>query len=106
NKLTKSELHKIVKIATSNDYILDKNEIGKNNDNLYKESSNTLSQNYIILEDIVNLQNPVFQDREIVQFEFSTNIADTTNSIEDNIDMNFNSKNLVDTVLSAELEIK
>ncbi|CAG8632420.1 26307_t:CDS:2 [Dentiscutata erythropus] len=46
---------------------------------------------------------PIFQDREIAQIEFSTDIADTTDSIED---MDFNPENLVDTVLSAEFEIK
>ncbi|CAG8581219.1 30037_t:CDS:1, partial [Racocetra persica] len=78
----------------------------ENNDDMYEESSNSLSLNYIILEDVVNLQDPIFQDREIAQFEFSTDIADMTDSIEDNIDMDFNPEDLVDTILSAELEIK
>lgn len=64
-ELTESELREMVKIATIDDYILDEDEIGENNDDIYEESSNTLSQNYIILEDVVNLQDPIFQDREI-----------------------------------------
>ncbi|CAG8796077.1 32142_t:CDS:2 [Gigaspora margarita] len=79
-KLTEFELYEMVKIATIDDYIADEEEICRNNDSdnidTYEESSNLLCQT-IILKDIVNLWDPVFQDREVTQFEFFTNIADT-----------------------------
>lgn len=107
-ELTESELREMVKIATIDDYITDEEKLSENNDNTYEESSDSLSQTNIILEDIVNLRDPIFQDREIIPFEFSANIADSSieDGIEADIDMDFNPEDLVDTVLSVELEIK
>ncbi|CAG8831336.1 32513_t:CDS:1, partial [Racocetra persica] len=100
-ELTESELREMVKIATIDDYITDEEELSGNNDDAYEESPNSLSQTNIILEDFVNLRDPIFQDREVTQFEFSTEIADF--NIEGDIDMDFNPEDLVDTVLSVEL---
>ncbi|CAG8733843.1 36294_t:CDS:1, partial [Gigaspora margarita] len=86
-ELTEFELCEIVKIATIDDYITDKEEILEIIIAIiliYEESSNLLCQT-IILEDIVNLRDPVFQDKKVTQFEFSTNIADTNIDVEDDV---------------------
>ncbi|CAG8708240.1 1014_t:CDS:2 [Cetraspora pellucida] len=100
-ELTESELREMIKIATIDDYITNEKELSENNEDAYEEIPNLLSQTNIILEDFVNLRDPIFQDREITQFEFFTEIADS--NIEDNIDTNFNPEELVDMVLSSEL---
>ncbi|CAG8727008.1 24690_t:CDS:1, partial [Racocetra persica] len=89
------ELCEMVKIATIDDYVTGEEELSGNNDNTYEESSNSLSQTTIILEDIVNLRNPVFQDREIISFESPTDIADS--NIEGDIDLDFSPEDLVNT---------
>ncbi|CAG8560728.1 15691_t:CDS:2, partial [Gigaspora rosea] len=43
-------------------------------------------------ENFVNLWDPNFQDREVIQFELFTEIAES--NIEDDIDMGFNPKDL------------
>ncbi|CAG8759813.1 11010_t:CDS:2, partial [Gigaspora margarita] len=53
----------------------------------------------IILEDFVNLRDPIFRDRKVTQFEFSTEIAES--NIEDNIDMDFNPEDLFNTVFKS-----
>ncbi|RIB30276.1 hypothetical protein C2G38_2152991 [Gigaspora rosea] len=81
----------------------DEEEISRNKENIdaYEESSNSSCQT-MILEDIVNLRDPVFQDREVTQFEFLPMFADTNTNIEDGVSMYFNPE----TVLSVELEIQ
>ncbi|CAG8796348.1 3871_t:CDS:2, partial [Cetraspora pellucida] len=64
-KLTESKLCEMVNIATIDDNIINKEELSRNNDDAYKKSSNSLFQTNILLEDFVNLQDPIFQDREI-----------------------------------------
>ncbi|CAG8796162.1 22597_t:CDS:2, partial [Gigaspora rosea] len=91
------------KDCNDRDYIKDEEEISRNKENIdaYEESSNSSCQT-MILEDIVNLRDPVFQDREVTQFEFLPMFADTNTNIEDGVSMYFNPE----TVLSVELEIQ
>ncbi|CAG8805626.1 1186_t:CDS:1, partial [Racocetra persica] len=48
--------------------------------------------------------DPIFQDREIVQFELSTDIADS--NIKGDTNMDFDPEDLVDTVLSVKLALE
>ncbi|CAG8795774.1 8991_t:CDS:1, partial [Racocetra persica] len=94
----------MVKLATIDNYIDDRldnyivdEEANRNNDT-YEEDLSLLSQTNLILEDVVNLRDLVFQERDTVPFEFSFNTSET--SVEENINMNFNPKDLVDSVLN------
>ncbi|CAG8640771.1 13512_t:CDS:2 [Gigaspora margarita] len=93
-ELTEFELCKMVKIATIDDYITDEKAICGNNDSdnidAYEENSN-LSCQTIILEDIRSHT-----------FEFSANIADTNINVEDDVSMDYNPEDLVDTVLEIQ----
>ncbi|CAG8749556.1 4068_t:CDS:1 [Cetraspora pellucida] len=107
-ELTESELHKMVKLATINDYIDDcldnyiVDEEANRNNNTYEEDLSSLSQTNLILENVVNLQDLIFQERDTVPFEFSFNTSET--SVEKNVNMNFNSEDLVDSVLNVDFD--
>ncbi|CAG8731031.1 14460_t:CDS:2 [Racocetra persica] len=82
--MTKSELREMVKLATIDDYIDDRldnyivdEEANRNND-IYEGDLSLLSQTNLILEDIT--------------------------SVEENVNMNFNPKDLVDSVLNVDLD--
>ncbi|CAG8659248.1 4909_t:CDS:1, partial [Scutellospora calospora] len=81
-------------------YVVDKEETSKNC-NTFNKGLGLLTQNNLILDDIVNLQDTVFQEKEALSFELSINAVDT--SVEDDINMNFDPEDLVDIVLNTEL---
>ncbi|CAG8755656.1 6434_t:CDS:2 [Cetraspora pellucida] len=82
--MTKSELHEMVKFTIIDDYIdnclnnyIVDEEVNRNN-NTYEEDLSSLLQTNLILEDVT--------------------------SVEENVNMNFNSENLVDSVLNVNFD--
>ncbi|CAG8533755.1 5171_t:CDS:2, partial [Cetraspora pellucida] len=106
--LTELELCKIIRFVTIDDYINDsldnyivnEKETSKNCD-IFNEDLGLLTQNSLILDDIVNLWNLVFQEKETLSFELSINAVNT--SVKDDINMNFDPEDLVDIVLNTKL---
>ncbi|CAG8461611.1 10539_t:CDS:2 [Racocetra persica] len=101
-KLSESELRDMVNLISINNFI-DNEEINKSINTIYN-SQNVLTHTNLILEDIVNLRDLIFQDRDIVSYEISNNNPSNNNK---NIivgNMNFSPENLVDTILNDKLE--
>ncbi|CAG8813612.1 2087_t:CDS:1, partial [Dentiscutata erythropus] len=71
----------------------------------YESNDNeTLSQTNLVLEETVNLKDPIFQERDIELYE--NLIYSSNHSIEssNSINMDFNPENLVDSILNTELD--
>ena len=99
-ELKESELREAVNISAIGNIIsLNKED---NNNNNYKLTFNEdlLANTNLVLKDFVNLRNPIFQDEENGLRE-ELNIP---NIDEENINMDFDSVNLVDDILNVEMD--
>ncbi|CAG8713995.1 3122_t:CDS:2 [Racocetra persica] len=69
--------------------------------NIFNCTSNSSVRTNLILEDIVNLQDPIFQERDIL---YETSNDNLNNNIENSINIDLNPEELIDTILNNELD--
>ncbi|CAG8647212.1 6086_t:CDS:1, partial [Scutellospora calospora] len=81
---------------------IDDDEKADESINLFDNNQNFSTGTNLILEDIINLRDPIFQDDNIIPNEISNN--NLSNNVEDSINIDFNPENLVNTVLNNELD--
>ena len=99
-ELKESELHEAVNISAIGNIISLNEEDNNNNNCRLTFNEDLLANTNLVLEDLVNLRDPIFQDGENGLRE-ELNIP---NIDEENINMDFDSVNLVDDILNVEMD--
>ncbi|CAG8785348.1 24692_t:CDS:1, partial [Dentiscutata erythropus] len=97
-ELSESELRDMINLTSINSFIED--EKANKSINIFDNQS-ILN---IILEDFVNLNDPIFQENDSILNEISNENSNNINENSITGNMNFNPENLVDAILGNELD--
>ncbi|CAG8842921.1 16902_t:CDS:1, partial [Racocetra persica] len=103
-ELTENELREMVNLSSINSFIEDEaDEKNKSENNICEDD--LLSRANLVLEETVNLKDPIFQEEDIVPHETSSNTSSDTNDNngKSSGSIDFNPENLVDAILNEML---